>query len=213
MKKKLPFILNVIIVFLVAVGLVILFMTKVSATGLSADGFDNFKFYTVLSNTFAGIIALLQLIIWSRGGRYLKILKLTAASSVAVTFLVIACFLGPLYGMSKMYKGSNLFFHLIVPIVCVVEFIVVAYGPDITVRDCLLSTIFTIIYGAAYLTNIFFNGTGEWPESNDWYGFLNWGWGVGFLIYAAIWLLSLGVACLLRLLAVRLQGKPDSERG
>ncbi len=211
MKTKLPFILNAIIVFLVAVGLVILFMTKVSATGLSADGFDNFKFYTVLSNTFAGIIALIQLIIWTRGGRYLKVLKLTAASSVAVTLLVIACFLGPLYGMSKMYKGSNLFFHLIVPIVCVIEFIVVASSQKITIKDCLLATIFTILYGAGYLINIYFNGIGTWPESNDWYGFLNWGWGIGFVIYAAIWLLSFGVACLLRVLAVRLGGRKVEE--
>ncbi len=195
-KKSL--ILNVAIAVLVTVGLIILFFTKVSATGLSADGLDNFKFYTTLSNTLAGAVALCQLIMWSRGKGYLKVLKLTTAMAVTVTFLVIACFLGPLYGMLKMYRGSNFFFHLTVPIVCVAEFILSGAGRELTLKHCMIASLFSVIYGAAYLINIFINGIGEWPESNDWYGFLNWGWGTGFVIYAGIVLISFGVACLLR---------------
>ena len=52
-----------------------------------------------------------------------------------------------------------------------------------------------LIYGAFYLGNNLINGIGEWPDTNDWYFFLAWGYPVGILIFAVTcavtWLLGL----------------------
>ena len=45
---------------------------------------------------------------------------------------------------------------------------------------------------------ILINGKGKWPDSNDWYGFMNWGFGPALIIFAVIILTNWGVACLLR---------------
>jgi len=42
----------------------------------------------------------------------------------------------------------------------------------------------TAVYGFLYTGNIIINGKGEWPDSNDFYGFLNWGYGFGAVIFA-----------------------------
>jgi len=55
-----------------------------------------------------------------------------------------------------------------------------------------------LVYGACYLANILINGRGEWPNSNDWYGFMNWGFGVSIVIFAVIVFVSWSVSCLLR---------------
>ena len=36
-----------------------------------------------------------------------------------------------------------------------------------------------------------------WPETNDWYGFLNWGYPIGIAIFAVIVLMDFGMAVLL----------------
>ncbi len=198
LKKNLNYILNTIIVLLVAIGTVVMFYSKANATGLMDSGLANFKYYTVLSNEFAGIIAVCQLAAYARGKGYLKALKLTAVTAVSLTFLVVAFFFGPLYGWLSLYQDANLFFHLIVPVVCMVEFLTARDAEHLSIRDSMLASLSTVVYGIVYLVNILINGKGEWPHSNDWYGFLNWGYGMGAVIFAGIILTAFGTACLLR---------------
>lgn len=61
-----------------------------------------------------------------------------------------------------------------------------------------LSGLPALVYGAFYLANVLINGIGKWPDTNDWYGFLNWGYPVGIVIFAAIVLMDFGMAVLLR---------------
>lgn len=190
-------ILNLVITILVIVGVIVMINSKSNATGLTDSGWANLKFYTVLSNIFAGIIALCQLISDIRKKGYLTVLKLTSATAVALTFIVVAGFFGPLYGWLKLYQGSNLFFHLIVPVLCVIEFIICSEGKRITLKHRLIASLSTVVYGLAYLVNILINGVGTWPESNDWYGFLNWGYAAGLIIFAGIIIVSFGIASLL----------------
>ena len=191
-------VLNLIIVILVIVGTIVMMLSKASATGLMGSGIENLRYYTVLSNEFAGIVAACQLIALYRGKGYLRVLKLTATTAVSLTFLVVAGFFGPFYGWIQLYRGSNLFFHLIVPILCVIELLTAGFKEPLTIKQCLTASLSTVVYGFAYLINILINGIGEWPDSNDWYGFLNWGMGVGLIIFAGIVLTAFGVACLLR---------------
>jgi hypothetical protein len=51
-----------------------------------------------------------------------------------------------------------------------------------------------LLYGTVYLLNNVINGRGEWPDTNDWYAFLAWGYPAGIAIFGVIcgvtWLLG-----------------------
>jgi hypothetical protein len=60
----------------------------------------------------------------------------------------------------------------------------------------------TAIYGSIYLVNILINGVGKWPNSNDWYGFVKWGLGVGILIFVVILFISWIMARIIRYIKI-----------
>lgn len=202
MRKKVVIVLNILMVICLVTGLGIMVLRSGSEGELlTSSGWANLKYYTVLSNIFCGVIAAVFLLLRGKTPGWLMTLKLAAAASVAVTFLVVACFLGVLYGHRYMYLGSNLFFHLILPLLGIIEFCLI--DETISFRKTFFASIPTLLYGSVYLGNILINGTGEWPNTNDWYGFYLWGLGVALVIFAAIALTSWGVACLLRFINLR----------
>ena len=114
---------------------------------LSRRGLSSLKYYTTLSNLFAGISSLLILLHAFSGGKgsvspLLSLLKYSSSVSVALTFLVVLVFLGPRMG----------------------------YRP-LTFRDSFLALIPTLLYAVVYAGNILKNGMGEGENTNDWYGF------------------------------------------
>ena len=164
---------------------------------LASSGWATMKYFTVLSNLFAGITAVIWLFRTVKGNKAserLERVKYVAAVSVMLTFTVVMVFLGPLYGYIEMVKSANLFFHVLVPLVCLAE-IIFLQDANITKSDNLIAVIPPLMYGIAYLTNILINGRGEWPDTNDWYWFFAWGYAVGVVIYVVIiivtWLLGL----------------------
>lgn len=188
-------IINSLIVILVAAGLVMTFTNKDSGTDLMSTGFDNLKYYTVLSNIFAGIVAIPALF---TDRKPVKALKLMSASATSVTFSVVAFFLGPLYGHINLYRNANLLFHLIVPLIAMFDYITLK-GTCKEFKYTLISAVPTVIYGCGYMLNILINGIGgEYPNTNDFYLFLNWGWGVGIIIFLCIVILTFALACILR---------------
>lgn len=210
-RKKAGLILNILIVLLVIVGTVVMISRKPSSAGLTSSGFENLKFFTVLSNEFCGIVALLWLICFAKGKSFPVLLKLIAATAVGLTFLIVAAFLAPMYPTLNLYQGGNLYFHLIVPLVALVEFILMETEERLAFRYTFLAALPTVIYGLGYYLNVVINGKGVWPDTNDWYGFLNWGYPVGFAIFGVIILMNWGIACLLRfvnnILSARLRTK------
>ena len=197
---KSEIVLNLVIVILAVTG-IILMVTGTSEEGaLQASGIENFKFYTVLTNVFCGIIALIYLIclLINKGADKLVALKLAAVCGVAVTFAVVAFMFGPLYGFLQFYKRGNLFFHLLLPLTAMLEFIIVKRR-RMPFRYTVIAAVPTLLYGICYMLNILINGIGgEWPDTNDFYAFLSWGWPVGIMIFAGITLTAFGVACLFR---------------
>lgn len=166
---------------------------------LAENGLGNLKYFTVLSNLFEGIASLIWLISQrsdNKTGHRVEQIKYIAAASVALTFTVVMGFLGPLYGYASMFRGANLFFHLIIPVVSMAEIILLS-DEEYTKRDNNLTVIPPLVYGTGYLVNVLINGIGEWPDTNDWYLFLAWGYPVGILIFACIclitWLLALAM--------------------
>ena len=138
MRRKAVIVFNIFIVIFTLVGVYIM-LDHNSNDGslLSSSGWENLKYFTVLSNIFCGIVAvifLVQAMLVGRGKMIaekkkeadgptvvlhrkdqkvgyplgIMILKLTAAAAVAVTFLVVACFFG-----NKRYKPIHPVFNLL----------------------------------------------------------------------------------------------------
>ena len=187
----------------IAIAAVVLFMwIRMFLRGggvLAGSGFSSMKYFTVLSNQLEGIACAVWLAS-SRKGKAsagVETFKYVACVAVMVTFCVVALFLGPIYGYGFLYQGSNLWFHLIIPLAAMFEALFLA-RQRYTNRDTCLAMLPALCYGTFYLINIAVNGKGEWPGTNDWYGFLNWGWAIGFLIFAGIALTSWLLGLLLR---------------
>lgn len=198
-------ILNIIMVIFAVTGMVLMLTRSPADGNLHASGIENLKFYTVLSNVFCGMVALVYLVsaFLKKNTDKIRALKLAALSGVVITFCVVAFMFGPLYGYPRFYKGGNLFFHLLLPIVAVVEFLVVKRS-KMPFRYTVFAAVPTLLYGIGYTLNILINGIGgPWPDSNDFYAFLSWGWGGGIAIFIAVPLLSFGIACIFRVLSNR----------
>ena len=199
-RSKTELMLNALIVILTVIGVAFMLTGKPEEGALQASGIGNLKFYTVLTNIFCGVIALIYLafIMLGKDTGKIRALKLAAVCGVAVTFAVVAFMFGPLYGFPQFYKRGNLFFHLLLPLAAMVEFIVVR-RPKMPFRHAIFAAVPTLLYGFGYMTNILINGKGgEWPDTNDFYAFLSWGWPVGIMIFAGITLTAFGVACIFR---------------
>ena len=193
-------ILNICIVIFTGIGTYLMWVNTDSDAGLMSSGFANLKYFTVLSNLFCGIVAVIYLIFRLRSKELSILPKLMAASATGLTFLIIAAFLQPLYPDLNLYERGNLYFHLIVPLFAMAEFLIIKTREKIPFKYTLYSAALALAYGTYYLVNILINGIGEWPDTNDWYGFLNWGFPVGIAIFAFVVLMDFGIACLLRFL-------------
>ncbi len=197
-RNTVSVILNIIIVIFAVIGTVIMISHKGNGSELSSSGISNLKYFTVLSNEFCGIVAALWLVFSFLGKRFPALLKLMAVSAVALTFLIVAAFLAPMYPDLNLYENANLWFHLILPLAAMLEFILLKTQQRIPFKYAVFSALPALVYGIGYLVNILINGKGEWPDTNDWYGFLNWGYPVGIAIFAVIVLMNFGMAALMR---------------
>ena len=132
----------------------------------SVEGLQSLRYFTVLSNLLQGGVCLACLC-GANVGRW----KYVAAVSVALTFFVVLLLLGPTYGYDSMYVGANLWFHLILPILSMVNFLVVDREGTFSLRDSLFTLIPMLVYGLFYVGNLLVNGV----RDNDWYGFAKHG--------------------------------------
>lgn len=198
--SKTELILNLIIVIFAVIGIILMLTSEAEEGALQSSGLENFKFYTVLTNVFCGIVALIYLvcIFAKKDIGKMAALKLAAVCGVAITFAVVAFMFGPLYGFPNFYKRGNLYFHLLLPATAIIEFLFIK-RKRLPFRYTVFAAIPTLLYAIGYLLNILINGIGgPWPDTNDFYGFLNWGWPVGIAIFTGIPLTAFGVANIFR---------------
>ena len=189
MKQKIRIAINLMLALIVLAVWGYMFLG--SDSFLSSSGFTSLKYFTVLSNIFAGAVSAIWAIAAIRGKdtKHIDVLKYVSVVAVMVTFCVVAFFLRPVYKDYPMYSGANLWFHLLIPLAELIEFIVFD-ETKIKAKHSLLAGIPAFIYGTVYLLNVLINGKGEWPDTNDWYGFLNWGLPAGIGIFLGIVLFS-----------------------
>ena len=166
---------------------------------LASTGLSSLKYFTVLSNLLEGFACLY----WLAGkGAKGERLKFVATVAVSITFLVVMTFLGPLYGYPFMFEGANLWLHLLVPVGAILEQIFLSKG-TFDRKDMLFAALPVLFYGAGYLGNILMNGVGEWPDTNDWYSFMMWGYPGAAVIYGGLILISLALGLLFRKVRVK----------
>ena len=189
--------INIILVFMVLGSWIAIF---VSASGtLMHNGINSLKYFTVLSNLFEGAASVIWLVSTRRNVKAsvrAELLKYIAAAAVGLTCVTVLVFLGPLYGYPAMFAGGSLYMHLLTPVIAIAEIIFLS-DFTYTRKDNRLVMLSPIVYGVLYLGNNLINGIGEWPDTNDWYLFLTWGYPVGILIFIVIcavtWLLGLAM--------------------
>ena len=184
-KYKVSLILNILIVVMV------LFATIAMFTGfkfmnskdivLTKSNIEMFKFYTVDSNLFMGIVSLIFIIFLLRKKNIPKLIyifKLSATIGVMLTFLTTAIYLAPYakYGYFSVFTNSNLFFHFLVPAVSFISVVFFEKTNKLNFKECLIVVIPTIIYALCYVINILMHlENGKVIAKYDFYGFANGG--------------------------------------
>lgn len=183
----------------------------------SSVGLNSLKYFTVQSNFLAGIGSLLcvmeMLIHRNENGKLRSgwiTLRLLGSASLFLTFLTVVAFLRPLYGYASMYKGANLWFHLIIPIASILG-VPLLRGESISKKQTLFAFVPISCYAVFYVSNIWINGIGVRPHSNDWYGLLNWGYGVGIVLLFILCAVIVGAFAALRWLYHRCNRRSETE--
>ncbi len=185
---------------------------------LSTAGLANMKYFTALSNVFRGLVSAviaITLLDRSEGRRQKRMEKLifwnyASTCTVGLTFLVVFAFFGPLYGYLKMIQSANFFYHLVIPVLSMIEF-VIFNEKKITMPQILIAALPPLVYGLVYLINLLVNGIGYGPKSNDWYGFAVWGIPTGLCIFAAICVASVLIGLILCKLNTRVTAGIQTE--
>lgn len=180
-------------------------------TRLASRGLSSLRYFTVLSNLLSCLVSALCVASLLGGAAslapWLLALRLTAASAVMLTFLVVIALLNPIYGWRSMYASGNLWLHLVLPLLAALDcclFQPVGTLP-LWVTPCVMVP--TALYAVWYLGCIRRYGAERDGVVYDFYGFLRWGedripvvtasmlgitWLIGLLLCLASRILFLG---------------------
>lgn len=159
-------------------------MFSAGGDALSASGWGSLKYFTVLSNLYMALVAVPSIIYlvlslikkeWIMPS-WAKILYFTGVVSVAITFLVVLFFLAPTSeNFFIMYKGSNFFFHFLIPVMAICDFILLKPFPEMKFRLTPIGLIPVLLYGIFYICNYYGHWVGQDRDGSmtyDWYNFL-----------------------------------------
>lgn len=205
-RFKISLIVNALIVVMVIFASIMSManLWPSSSQALDENGIENLKYYTWQSNLFAGGAAIAFLVYGILFAKKkvdkipftIYLLKYIGLVAVLVTFITVAFIFEPILIFNRssmhMYSNSNLFFHLIVPLVCLLSFIFIEDQPKYKFRFILLTTSSTVIYGLFYLINVLVHLNEDLTVDSkyDWYGYASNG--IGF--YPVSFIVTFGIA-------------------
>ena len=214
-RVKMSLYINIIITILTIIATIIMitgfkFMTGVEPV-LESTKIGVFKFFTVDSNLFAGIISfifILNEISIIKGEKKeisdkLYILKLMATTAVSLTFIVVFVYLGNIAenGLISLLLNSNLFFHLIIPLLNIIDFIFFIKKDNITYKYAFYGLIPTLLYTVFYTTNVIIHiENGRVSPKYDWYWFVQNGLWTTVIVAPTILLITYIISLILLLL-------------
>ena len=109
-----------------------------------------------------------------------------ATSGVTLTFAVVFLYLGHIAqgGIYSLLLNSNLFFHLIIPILNIVDFVLFIQFDDVLYKYAFYGLIPMGLYSIFYATNVILHiNNGMVSPKYDWYWFVQNGiWTMVFVI-------------------------------
>ena len=197
--RKINFVSNTLIMALVIASVFAMFFGKGGT--LSATRWQSFKYFTVDSNVLVGISSAISMYyLWKKDRDYslwLMLFKLASTVSVAITFVTVMGYLGPLMGYDKVFLDANLYMHLIVPLLAMFSFVL--FEPKINLKfwGNLIAIVPVTIYGVFYQINVAVNNDYGNIEGADWYGFGSYGPLIGLLMLLITILMGFGLSVLL----------------
>lgn len=202
---KVSICLNILIAVFTIVASIIMFtgfeFMHGRAAILETTKIGMFKFYTVDSNIFMGLVALIFLLeeIKALKGNTKEIkpifyiLKLAGTIGVTLTFLVVFGYLGIIAegGIFSLLMNSNLFFHLIIPVLSIISFIFFEKTNKIKFKHTFFSLIPTCFYMIFYTTNIIIHMENyKVSPIYDWYWFVQNGVQTAFIVEPVMFLIT-----------------------
>lgn len=208
-KLKMSFIINILIFVLTVVSTIFMlvgFQFMGYEEALTATKIEAFKFYTVDSNILMGTMALIFAIYELQFFKSKKneipnkvyILKLVATVGVVLTFLTTVIYLAPFApnGYFSMFKNSNLFYHLIIPLLSIITFTIFESTDKIKFKDTFVGIITMFIYSIFYLVNVLIHvENGKVEIMYDWYGFVQNGLQAAFVVIPIMYLITYFISC------------------
>ena len=202
MKIKISLVLNIIIVLFVLLASIMMFAKIRFMPGdiiLETSKIGMFKFFTVDSNILMGLVSIIFIIKELRIikgkekeiSKVLYILKLAATTSVSLTLITVFGYLGFIVdgGVIVLLKNSNLFFHLLVPLLSIITFIFFEKTNKLDFKCTFLGIIPMFIYGIVYTTNVLIHiNNGKVNPIYDFYHFVQGGINQAFIAVPIIFL-------------------------
>ena len=207
-ERKISVAVNCFIGITVLIAVMDMMTGASESDALALKGIPALRFFTVDSNILMMLAAILFAACETRRDRgliqeiprYMYIIKLVSTVSVALTMCVTVFFLGPTAsgGYFSMFRGANLFLHLIVPIAAIAVFVFFEATDCLSFKDTLWSLVPTAVYALAYAINVFAHAeNGEVSMKYDWYGFVQKGVDRAAIPVAAMLLSSFAISTLL----------------
>lgn len=193
-SKNLNLFFNFLLVVLVVISVYV--MATSSDGVLTGSKFKALKYFTVQSNIFIGISALISLIYLvfkkDKYPTWVVILKLIATTCLTLTFLTVLGYLVPLMGIWLVFQGANLYMHLIIPVTAILCFIFLEPKVELKFKWNFFSIIPSGTYGIFYITCVSaFNDFGN-VDGWDWYAFGTYGVGIGLVMLFGLNLVAFG---------------------
>lgn len=189
MEKRISIAINIIIFILSVIGTIFM-LEGIQFMGpedtLAATRIEMFKFYTVDSNILMGIISAIFIVYELRliKGQIeiiptkIYVLKLMGTVGVTLTFLTVVLYLGHIAenGFFSMFMNTNLFFHLIIPVLSIITFIFFEKTDKMEFKHTFTGTTTMLIYAIFYVINILLHiEDGTVSPTYDWYWFVQQG--------------------------------------
>ncbi len=205
MKKnknlKISLVLNIIIVLMVLLASIMMFtgfkFMKGTEPVLETTKLGMFKFFTVDSNIFMGVMAFLfalkEIKVLKKEekeiSRLYYLLKFMATVSVGLTFVVVFVYLGPICkgGVLVLLRNSNLFYHLLVPVFSIITFIFFERNDKLSFKYSFYGLFPMTLYGLFYITNVLIHmQDGKVSTKYDFYWFVQEGVWTAFIVVPII---------------------------
>lgn len=138
-------------------------------------GLRALRFFTVLSNLFCAVAALLVALTLPKIPYGIWIIKYIATCAVTVTCITVLVFLGPALGYKTLLSGRDFYLHLAGPLLALLTFCFLERQHTLTFKASVLGVLPVLLYGLVYFRKVVvkkewedfygYNKNGRWPVS------------------------------------------------